>query len=151
MVWNLFPSKVILVLQKARILRLSNLACGGAKSPGWFDVLPKNSARDVMHERAHYCDEAAIRQLPTAVAFWMFKLNAKFDADWLLYLLSHFECDGHTVHMLTQQHLPPSQTSIVKSSLFTHAHSSPLFVATSLHGCWAQTVLVILTMAEQTM
>ena len=37
----------------------------------------------------------------------MFKLNAKFDADLLLYLLSHFECDGHTVHMLTQWHLPP--------------------------------------------
>ena len=30
----------------------------------------------------------------------MFKLNAKFDADSLLYSLNHFECDGHTVHML---------------------------------------------------
>ena len=37
----------------------------------------------------------------------MVKLNAKFDADLLLYLLSHFECDGHTVHMLTQRHLLP--------------------------------------------
>ena len=37
----------------------------------------------------------------------MFKLNAKFDADSLLYLLSHFECNGHTVHMLTQWHPPP--------------------------------------------
>ena len=49
----------------------------------------------------------------------MFKLNAKFDADSLLYLLSHFECDGHTVHMLTQRFLPPPLTSTVKSSLFT--------------------------------
>ena len=32
----------------------------------------------------------------------MFKLNAKFDADSLLYSLSYFECDNHTVHMLTQ-------------------------------------------------
>ena len=29
------------------------------------------------------------------------KLNAKFDADSLLYSPSHFECEGHTVHMLT--------------------------------------------------
>ena len=43
----------------------------------------------------------------------MFKLNAKFDADSLLCLLSHFECDGHTVHMLTQGHLPPPRTSTV--------------------------------------
>ena len=40
-----------------------------------------------------------------------FKLNAKLDADLLLYLLGHFECDGHTVHMLTQRHLPPPLTS----------------------------------------
>ena len=40
----------------------------------------------------------------------MFKLNAKFDADLLLYSLSHFECDGHTVHMLTQWHLLPPLT-----------------------------------------
>ena len=38
----------------------------------------------------------------------------------------HFECDGHRAHMLTQQHLPPSLTSTVKSSLFTHAYSRPL-------------------------
>ena len=37
----------------------------------------------------------------------MFKLNAKFDADSLLYSLSHFGCDGHTAHMLTHGHLPP--------------------------------------------
>ena len=31
----------------------------------------------------------------------MFKLIIKFDADQLLYSFSHFECDSHTVHMLT--------------------------------------------------
>ena len=35
----------------------------------------------------------------------MFKLIAKSDADLLLYSLSHFECDGHAVHTLTQQRL----------------------------------------------
>ena len=56
----------------------------------------------------------------------IFKLNAKFDVDSLIYSLSHFECDDHTVHMLIHQCLPLPLTSTVKSSLFTHAHSSPL-------------------------
>ena len=65
----------------------------------------------------------------------MFKLNAKSDADSLLYILSHFECDGHTVHVLTQWHLPPPLTSAVKLSLFTLVHSSPLSLAARLHWC----------------
>ena len=65
----------------------------------------------------------------------IFKLNAKFDADPLVYLLSHFECNGHTVHMLTQWHTPPPLTSTVKSSLFTHVHSSSFSLAARLHGC----------------
>ena len=68
----------------------------------------------------------------------MFKLNEKSDADSLLYLLSHFECNGHTVHTLTQQCLPPPLTSTVKSSLFTHAHSSPLSLAAKWHPCCAK-------------
>ena len=64
-----------------------------------------------------------------------FKLKAKFDADSLLYLLSHFECDSHTAHMLTEWRLPPPLTSTVKSSLFTHVHSSPLSLAARLHQC----------------
>ena len=54
----------------------------------------------------------------------MFRLNTKFDADSLLYSLSHLECNGHTVHMLTQWCLLPPLTSTVKSSLFIHVHSS---------------------------
>ena len=65
----------------------------------------------------------------------MFKVNAKFDANSLLYSLSHFECDGHRVHILIQMHLLPPLTSTVKSSLFTHAHSSPLSLAARLHQC----------------
>ena len=67
----------------------------------------------------------------------MFKLNAKFDADSLVYLFSHFECDSHTVHMLTQSHLSPLLTSTVKSSFITHEHSSPLSLAARLHWCHA--------------
>ena len=38
-------SKVILVLGKLRSLRVPNLCCRGAESPGWFEVLPKNCTR----------------------------------------------------------------------------------------------------------
>ena len=63
----------------------------------------------------------------------MFRLQAKFDAGSLLYLLSHFECDSHTVHMLTQLRQRPPLTSTVKSSLFTCTHSNPLSLAARLH------------------
>ena len=48
---------------------------------------------------------------------------------------NHFECDGHTVHMLTQWHLPSPLTSTVKVSLFTQVHPSLLSLATRLHQC----------------
>ena len=63
----------------------------------------------------------------------MFKLNAKSDANFLLYSLSNLKWDSHTVHMLTQLRLPPPLTSSVKSSLFTHVHSSPLSLVATLH------------------
>ena len=63
----------------------------------------------------------------------IFKLNAKFGADSLLYSFSHFECDGHTVHTLAQWHLLPPLTSTVKLSLFMHVHSSALSLAARLH------------------
>ena len=67
----------------------------------------------------------------------MFKLNTKFDADSFCFSFSHFQCDGHTVHMLTQQCLPPPMTSTVKLSLITHTCSSPLSLAARLHQCHA--------------
>ena len=104
----------------------------------------KNSAHDMMREWAHCGDEASDHQLPIAVPFespklflLLFQLNAKFDAVLLLYLLSHFKCDGYTVHMLIQWHPPPLLTSTGRLSLFTHVHSSPLSLAARLHGCYA--------------
>ena len=64
----------------------------------------------------------------------MFKLNTKCDGESLLYSLSHFECDSHTVHMLTQWSLPPLLTSTVRSSLFAHVQSTLL-------GCQVTSVL----------
>ena len=61
---------------------------------------------------AHSC---SLLNHPNSFHGGMFKVSAKFDADLLLYLLSHFNFDGHTVHMLTQQCLLPPVTSKVKS------------------------------------
>ena len=76
----------------------------------------------------------------------MFKLNAKFDADSLLYSLSHFECNSYTVHMLTQQCLTPHW--LVQWS----RHCSHMGIP--VHSPWLpgyidvmQTIVVILTMA----
>ena len=96
-----------------------------------------------MHKQPCCLDEVVNHPLPIATAFWiiwsfhrgMMKLNAIFDADLLLYRLSHFECDRRTVHILTQWCLPPPLTSTVKTSLFTRAHSSPLSLAARWHQC----------------
>ena len=73
-----------------------------------------------MYEQMHCCDEAASHQLVAHSCGLVnhlnsfhrgtFKLNTKSNADSLLYSLSHFECDSHTVHMLTQWHLLPPLT-----------------------------------------
>ena len=93
-------SKMILVLEKGISHRVPNLGCRGAKSPGWFDVSPKTSTGDLMHEQTHCRDEAAnqspvanscsLLNHPNSFRGGMFKLNSKFDADLLLYSLSHF-------------------------------------------------------------
>ena len=66
-------SKMTLVLGKARSLRVPNLGCRGAESPGWFDVSLKKYAGNVMHEWV-CCDEAAGYQLPIAAAFWIIQI-----------------------------------------------------------------------------
>ena len=83
---------------------------------------------------AHSC---GLLNRPTSFSGRMFKLNAKCDADSFLYLLSHFKCNSHTVHTLTQWCLAPPMTSTVKSSLFMHVCSSSLSLAASLHRCQA--------------
>ena len=81
---------------------------------------------------AHSC---RLLNQPNRFCRGVFKLNATFGANLLLYLLSHFECDGHTAYRLPQWCLLPPLTSTVKSSLFTHVHSSPLSLAARLHWC----------------
>ena len=142
-------SKVTLVLGKARSCRVPNLGCRGTESPGWFDILPKLSARALAGDAwagallwwscqspaahspvAHSC--SLLNHL-NSFCRGMFKLTEKLKACVLLYSLIHFECHDHIVHMLTQRHLPPHW--LVKPSLFAHVHSSPLSLAARLHPC----------------
>ena len=134
---------MILVWGKAGSHRAPNLGCRGAESPGWFGVLP-NSAR-ARHDawdgalswwscQAPVVHSCSLLNHPNSFRGRMFKLNTKFDADSLLYSLSHFKCDDHTVHILTQLCLLTPLTRTVKSS-FTHVHSSSLSLAARLHWC----------------
>ena len=131
---------MILVLGKARSLRAPNLGCRGLSHLG--DLL---FCQKTLHEMWCVSGHIIVMKLPITSCHscsllshtnsfhgGMFKLNTKLDADSLLYSISYFECNGHTVHMLTQHHLPPPLTSTVKSS-FTHVHSSPLSLAARLH------------------
>ena len=105
-------SKVILVLGKSRRRRTPNLGFRGPESPGWFDVLPKNSAWDVMHEWAHCHDEAANHQLPITAAFWIIWIVSVEECSSLVQNSMEIYCFTCSFwmqwpHMLTQQHLPP--------------------------------------------
>ena len=135
-------SKVILVLGKARSHRAPNLGHSGADLSDLMFCQKNCMRRDAragalswgscQSPVAHSC--GLLNHL-NSFHRGMLKLNTKFDADSLLYSLSHFECSGHTVHMLTQRHLPSWLTGTARSSLFIHAHSSPLSLATRLHRC----------------
>ena len=112
----MFPQKI-----------LQEMWCVSGCTPSWWSC---------QSPVAHGC---SFLNHPGSFHGGLFKPNTRFDADALLYLLSHFEGDGHTVHMLidmlTQWCWLPPLTSTVKSSLFMHEHSSPLALAARLHQC----------------
>ena len=132
-----------------------NMGCSGAKSPGWFDVSPKKFCMrpdewagvllwwSCQSPFAHSC---CLLNCANSFHGGMLKLNTKFDADSLVYLLSHFECDGHTVHM-------PLDGVYCPHWLVQWSHHCS-HMCISVHCPWlpghinvTQTVLVILTMA----
>ena len=90
-------SKVVLVLGKTRSCTVPNLCFRGAKSPGWFDVLPKNSAWDVMHGQAHCHDEAANRQLPIGADFWIIQMVSTEECSSLMQNLMQICCSSCSV------------------------------------------------------
>ena len=97
----------------------------------WIDTLSWWSCQSPV---THSC---GLLSHPNGFQRGMFKLNAKFDVDSLLYLLSHFECDSHTVHMLTQWHVPahrPVQWSHHCSHMSISV-PSPSPLTAMLHRC----------------
>ena len=106
-------SKVILVLGKAVSRRAPNLCCRGLSHLGDLVFCQKT-----LHKTWYMSRWAGTLlwwscQSPVTYSYsllnhlnsfcgGMFKLNAKFDTDSLFYSLSHLECNGHTVHMLTE-------------------------------------------------
>ena len=116
MVWNLFPFKVDFTFEKSQKWQvaksgLSHLGdwCFAKKlcmrHDAWAGMLLWWSCLSPV---AH---SWGLLNHPNSFYRGMLKLNANFDADLLLYSLSHFECNGHTVHMPTQWHLLSSRTS----------------------------------------
>ena len=83
---------MILVLGKVRSLRAPNLGLGWAESPRWFDVSPKNSTQDMIHEWAHYHYEAASHQLPIATAFWIIWIVSTEECSSLMQNLMQIRC-----------------------------------------------------------
>ena len=90
-------SKVILVLGKARRHRAPNLDFRGAEFPGWFDVSPKSSARDVMLEQVLCSDEAANHQWPIAVVFWIIWIVSAEECSSLTQNLMEICCCTHSI------------------------------------------------------
>ena len=88
---------MILVLGKARSRRAPNLGCRGTESPGWFDVSPKASAGDLMHEQAHCHDEAANHQLPIAADFWIIWIISTEECSSLIQNLMQICCSTRSV------------------------------------------------------
>ena len=134
---------------------MPNLGCRGAESPGWFDVSPKNSAWDVMHEWACCCDEAANHQLPIAEAFWIILIVSKEEYLSLMQNLMQIYCSAHPVIlnvMATQHTCSLNDTYRPRWLVQWRRHCSRRCIP--VHSPWlpgyidvVQTVLAILTMA----
>ena len=140
-------SKVILVLGKARSCRAPNLGGRGLGHTSGLMLYQKNSEHNVMHEQALCPEEVANHQLPIAAAFWIIPIVSREECSSLMQNMMQIDCSTHSVilSVMTTQYTcslngiypPPPRTSIVRSSLFTHVHSSPLSLAARSHGCHA--------------
>ena len=96
-VWNLFLCKGDFSLGESQKSQGTKSGLWGSESPGWFDVSPKNSARDVMHERARCCDEAANHQLSIAVVFRIIQTFSLEECSSLMQNLMQICCSTHSV------------------------------------------------------
>ena len=111
---NLFPFKSDFSFEKSQksqgnLYTVNTLRCSACCRPsrmwitfnGFSTIFEAFVPHFYLHS-THYIIPKSSLYHPNGFCGGMFKLNTKFDADSSLYLLSHFECDGHTVHMLPQ-------------------------------------------------
>ena len=148
-------SKVILLWGKARSHMVSSLGCKETESPGWFDVSPKNSSEDMMHEWVCCCDEVVNHQLPTVVAFWIIQIVSVEECSSLTQNLMQIRCSTHSVILNAVATL---YTCSLKWIFCSHwlvqwsRHCSHMHIP--VHSPWlpgyidvVQTILIILMMA----
>ena len=88
---------MISVFGKAITHKVWNLGFREAESPGWFDVLPKISGGDMMHEWVYCRDEAANHQLPIAAAFWIIRIFSTEECSSLTQNLMQIHSSTHSV------------------------------------------------------
>ena len=148
-------SKVILVLGKARSIRVRSLGCRGPESPGWFDVSPKSSAWDVMHEGAYRHDESANHHLPIATTFWITQMVSTEECSSLTQNIMQIHCSTCSVilNVTTTQYTCSFNGVYCPHWLLQWSHHCS-HIHSPVHSPWlpgyidvAQTVLIISTMA----
>ena len=155
MVWNLFPFKGDFSFGKSQEFQDAKSGLHRGKSPGWFDISPKISAQEVMHEQGLCPGQAANHQLPIAVAFW------------IIQIVSTEECLSLTQNLMQ---IPCCTSSVILNKMVPQYKCSPIGIYHShwliqwshhcscmripVHSPWlpgyidvVQTALVILTMA----
>ena len=147
--------KMILVLGKARSCQVPNLGCSRAESPGWFTVLLKTSAPDVMHKRVQSRCEAANHQLPIAAALWIILIVSAEECSSSTEDLMQIRCSAHSVilNAMATQHTCSLHSIYHPHWLVQWSHHCS-HVRIPVHSPWlpgyidvVQTVLVMLTMA----
>ena len=131
-----------------------NLGGRETESPRWFDVLPKISAQDVVHEQACCPDEATNHQLPIAAAFWIIQIVTMEECSSLMQNLMHIHCSTYSVILNARA---TQYTCSLNSAYFPHwlvqwsHHFSHMHIP--VHSPWpgyisvVQTILNIVTMA----
>ena len=144
---------VFLVWGKARSHRVPNLGCSWAESPGWFDVLPKNSAQYVVHEQVHCHHEAANHQLPIAVAFWIIQTVSMGECSNLNLMQIHCSIHSVILNEMATQYTCSLNGVYHLCWLVQWSHHCSL-ICIPVHSPWlpdyidtAQTILIILTIA----
>ena len=145
---------MILVLGKVRSLRGANLGCRWAESPGWFDVSPKISAVDEMHEQA-CCDETANHQLPVTAAFWIIQIvSAEKCSSLTQNWMQICGCNRSVILNATATQYTCSLNGFYCPHWLVHWSRHCSHMCIPVHSPWlpgyidvTQTILVILTMA----